>query len=284
MRTRWLVGIVLVGFIILGIGGSLPTSRTPPESSQISQGTQGFLLAPPAYAQGAPQGSLRTSEIGISAYVDTGQEINLASAEALFRVKEDSSADYIVGTIELAGLSQDLWPHAYISKTGWILVYYPSIDPASKMVQWYGYQRDVISTTTLRDGLISLSRNLALDVGKVDVDLRYYDFRYPSATKLLVVVDTTDATHTFSYTIPQDLSVLGASFSHYANNVNSYYSNTPASTSKVDSSVIASTGAGTYTMWGALQANYLTPGSTHRVDIGRDTAGWAGIALVFIYR
>lgn len=279
--------ILVVGLAILvGAAGAVTTLlwQPPEEEPSLSANVGGSLsLVAPAFAQEGPKGSFPSSEAGISAYAQAGQEIDLEKAESLFRVVEAVTKDYVVGIVELLGHAEDMWPHAYIAKTGWILVYYPKSDPASKMVQWYGYERDVIRTTTLRDAVISLTRDLTLDVSKVDAGLQYYHFQYSQATKLLIVADTAEGSDEFSYTIPNDLTVFDASFSHRGEGIGGCYSS-DASASWIDGEEIARSGKGTYVLCGALQGKHRTPGSAHRASIARDCGAWVGLALVFLYR
>ena len=199
----------------------------------------------------------------------------------MFKGIEADEDGYVIGIIELPNLAEDMWPHAYVSKSGWLMAYYPKTEPTSKLMQWSGYQRDVITTTTLKDTLVTMCQKMALDPSKVDSDMSYYHFQYPDATKLLIAVDTTDGEDTFKFTIPPRLSLYEASWSHRGSGIASDYSS-GWSESKLDGARLVRGGYGTYIWYGILETQHTTPGSPHTVYVGT-SSGWAGCAIVFLY-
>jgi len=277
-----IVGVILV----IGLIGGWFIGQSPSEGPGVNSVNSSFTLVVPAFAQGIPADQFPMNEAGISTYVNVGQAINLEKAKPLFQVLEDATKNYVIGTVKLADHGEDFWPHAYIDKDGWILVYYPKDEPTSKLFQWVGYQRDVITTTTLRDVLFSLGRKLGLDVSKIDSDMHYYHFQYPDATKLLIVVDTISGSDSFQYTIPAGIAIYDASWSHHGVNISKLGSGGAWigwSESKVDQAKLYRGGHGTYVICGSLGGACLTSRNPHSVEIGCNS-GWAGIALVFIYR
>ena len=153
-KTAWLVG--MGGFLVLGLMLGLLLGRSPETEDLATTISGGFSLSVPAFAQGVPADQFPMNEAGISAYVDLGEEIDLARARAAFKGIEADEAGYIIGIIELPDSAEDLWPHAYVGKDGWLIAYYPKTEPTSRLFQWVGYQRDVISTTTLKDTLVQM--------------------------------------------------------------------------------------------------------------------------------
>jgi hypothetical protein len=241
------------------------------------QGPLVISLAPPAFAQTAGL-KFPMNEVGISAYVNMGVTIDLAKARGLFSAVEDATDTYVIGTVVLTGNAEDMWPHVYVSKDGWLLAYYPKTEPTSKLFQWYGYQRDVIGTTTLRDTLITLGRALSLDLSKIDTGMHYFHFQYPDATKLLFAVDTVGQDNdAFRYTIPSDVTLYDVSFSHYGVGVGG------TSISSIDGTNVLVGGAGTYVYCRQAEGQYLTPNAAHTANI-YSSSGWAGLAIVFLYR
>ena len=278
-KTAWIVG--MGGFLALGLMMGLLLGRSPETEDLATTISGGFLLALPAFAQGVPADQFPMNEAGISAYVNLEQEIDLARARSVFKGIEADEDDYLIGIIELPNLAEDMWPHAYVSKSGWLMAYYPKTEPTSKLMQWSGYQRDVITTTTLKDTLVMMCQKMALDPSKADSDLSYYHFQYPDATKLLIALDTTDGEDAFKYTIPSRLSLYEASWSHHAYGIRSGYSNS-WSESSADGARLFRAGGGTYIRCGVLETQHTTPGNPHTVWIGRGH-GWAGCAIVFLY-
>jgi len=282
-RMLWKWGIVAALAVALMTGYLIGQDQNS-EPSTSEGGT--FALVQPAFAQTATEKSFLESEAGISVYVNAGQAIDLAKAKPLFKVLEDETESYLIGTVELAEHGEDFWPHAYIDKDGWIVVYYPKEEPPSKLFQWIGYQRDVITTTTLRDILRSLVGKLGLDVPKVDGDIRYYHFQYPEATKLLIVVDTTEGSDSFRYTIPYGITVYDASASHRGAGITNRpgYGDRGWSKTTIDGTEYISAGTGTYTYTFNLKEEHRSLGNTHTVSVGCEWQGWVGIAILFLYR
>jgi hypothetical protein len=276
MRNRWLIGVVCIGLVTLGLGAGLLTQRTPNGAPERGTGDGSFSLVPPAFAQGAPAETFPASEAGISAYFNLGEEIDLARARKVFRGIEADEAGYMIGSLELPGLAEDMWPHVYITKSGWILAYYSKLDPTSKLMQWAGYQRDNLTTTTLRDALVLVCQQMALDPSKADSSLHYYHFQYPDATRLLIAVDSVAGEDTFQFTIPFELSLYEASLSHY-------YSGDNWSETKIDGTRVLNTGSGTLVLNAGLAPQFRTPGIQHSVYL-HNSYGWTGAAVVFLFR
>ena len=281
MKRKIIRLFAVAGILILGLVIGLSIERSPGEEQLASSTAGSFSLSLPALAQGIPTDQFPMNEAGISAYVDLGHEIDLVRARSVFKGIEADEDGYLIGIIELPNLAEDMWPHAYVSSSGWIMAYYSKTEPTSKVMQWSGYRRDVITTTTLKDTLVTLCQKMALDPSKVDSDMSYYHFQYPDATKLLIALDTTDGEDDFQFTIPPRLSLYEASWSHHAFGIRSGYSNS-WSESKADGTRLFREGGGTYVRCGFLETQHTTPGSPHTVWIGRGH-GWAGCAIVFLY-
>jgi len=171
----------------------------------------------------------------------------------------------------------------WIHKDGWIVVYYLKDEPTSKLMHWHGFQRDqgTITSTTLREALFSIARQLGVDMAKVDAGMRYYHWQYPDAGRLLIVLDT-GGSDSFRYTIPSAITVYEASASHYAAGVGAWTIEDYSATS-IDGEQFLRGGRGTYILCKELAEKYLTPEMAHTVSIGCN-GGWVGIALFFLCR
>ena len=240
-------------------------------------------LAQPAFAQEAEKNFLE-EEAGISLYVNAGEEIDLSKAKALYKVLEDETDSYLIGTVELSGYGEDWWPHVWIHKDGWIVVYYLKEEPTSRLMDWFAYERagsGEINTTTLREVLLSVASDLKLDLTRIQEDMRYYHWQYPEARKLLVVLDTTSAgSDSFKYTIPGSLKLYEVSGSHRGH-VGSYYGENWSGTS-IDGEWFQKAGEGVYVLIGTLSSKWTSQGVTHEVVL-QHKRGWTGIALFFLY-
>lgn len=249
----------------------------------VSQGPLVISLAPPAFAQTAGL-KFPMNEVGISAYVNMGTAIDLAKAQALLSVPEDVTDTYVIGTVPLTGNTEDMWPHVYISKDGWLMAYYPASEPSSKLFQWYGYQGGTVNTTTLRDVLISLATNLHLDLSKTEAGTSYFHFQYPDATKLIIAVDTVSGSDEFRYTVPSGVALYDAAWTHHAEGVVLSYGK-GGTWSSIDGKALYSAGDGTYSVCYGMSLEYRSPNVAHNVAISQTGAGgWMGFAIVFLYR
>lgn len=283
MNRRAAKFLIIGGILAIGLLGGLFIGKPPLEEPRIDNVNTSFTLVAPAFAQGIPADQFPMNEAGISAYVNANQGIDLGKARTLFKGVEADTGSYIVGTVELPGHTEEMWPHVYIDKSGWILAYYPKTEPTSRIMQWYGYQRDVIGTTTLRDTLIQICQKLAIGLSNFDADMHYYHFQHPEATKILIAVDTTSGSDMFKFTVPSGITLYDTAWSHYGAGVTSSTYSERWSKSLIDGAGLYSGGYGTYIACGTVEGQYLTPGTPHTVYIGCGS-GWAGIAIIFIYQ
>jgi len=273
------VGLVALGLMVgLYLGQTHKNVEPATFGDVLTKAGNTLTLAQPAFAQEAGKSFLE-EEAGISLYVNAGEEIDLSQAKALYKVLEDETDSYLIGTVELSGYGEDWWPHVWIHKDGWIVVYYLKEEPTSRLMDWFYYERaggGEISTTTLREVLLAVAGNLKLDLTKIQRDMRYYHWQYPEAKKLLVVLDTTDAgSDTFKYTIPGSLKLYEVSGSHFSNG--GHWSET-----SIDGELFKKIGKGKKVRIGTLSSKWISQGVTHEVNL-RHYLGWTGIALFFLY-
>jgi hypothetical protein len=280
MLGRVVKGMVLVGAVALALTLGVGLGPADTELSNIESARGIFTLAVPAFAQEVDANEFPHNEVGICAYVRFDNPIDLSKAKLAYSGIEASEAEYVIGTVELPNLLEDMWPHVYISSDGWVMAYYPKAEPTSRIIQWVGYQRDEITTTTLLDVLVQVCRQIGLSTATFESSVAYCHFQYPSASKLLVAVDTTTGKDTFTYTIPFELNLSEASWSHYADGASSYYGGTWVD---IDGSRVNAGGEGTYVYCGTIETQYTAPDIAHEVTCYA-ARGWVGAALVFLYQ
>ncbi|MCP4546550.1 MAG: hypothetical protein GY835_08815, partial [bacterium] len=137
------------------------------------------LHAPPFADAGQtttlPSASFLLDEAGITAYVHLSQTIRLEYVQDEFRIIEDQTEDYIIGSVPVPEYDIEYDVHVYVHQSGWMVAYYLPDDPASKIVDW---RNRCISPTNLETVLT----NLAASDGIILPEVSYYDFRYPDAT------------------------------------------------------------------------------------------------------
>ncbi|MFV9676956.1 MAG: hypothetical protein ACNYVW_04815 [Methanosarcinales archaeon] len=150
--------------------------------------------------------------------MNTSQSIDLSKAELCYRNIEYNCSDYIIGSVELPDLSEDEDVHVYVSADGWIVAYYLKEEPASKIMPWIGYDGGEITTTKLEDAISKMCTDIEIPYQQVKSDIKYDDFSYPDANRLMIIVDRMDVpgTDTFEFKIPDDYTVYKASWSHSA--------------------------------------------------------------------
>jgi len=150
-------------------------------------------------------------EAGISAYVKASSSIDLNDTKSAFVSIERETADYIIGTVALSLHSEEQYPHVYVSTDGWIVAYYPNNRPSSWILPWADYSGGPISSTTLNKtvGIVADAVN-----GTVN-GVKYYDFRYPDASKMMIIVESTTSNNFFKVTIPTSFTTYAVDWSHY---------------------------------------------------------------------
>jgi hypothetical protein len=228
------------------------------------------LAAPPfvgeAQAQGSPEafniGAYLDQEAGISAYFK-GSAITLSSVRGLFRTIELDTADYIIGSIPVTNYAEHFDVHVYVHKDGWILAYYLKQDPVGKILDIKAF---TISTTKLK----TVVSAVAAAAGSAFTDVTYYDFRYPSATNMLLVYEDEANGNDFTILLPSTNGYFERSFGWTDNTCcNSYF--------RVDGTQMPVTYSSD-TSYGIITAGQLMPDVTHTITV--DSHG----ILAVIYR
>jgi len=222
-------------------------------------------------------------EAGISAYTNVGETIDLEKAKTAFRTIEYETDEYIIGSVPLPDYPETEDVHAYVHKDGWIVAYYLKEEPASKILDWEDYGTDEkITGTKLEDGINAICAAAQVP----SKDIKYYDFRYPNANRLMIVADAqwSEGTDTFNIKIPSDFKVYERSYSHYAYD-------TVGSNMKIDGDVISTIEMCydySVTNYGELTWDQLSPDVFHTVSLWHDEGGSyvgeAFCAIVLIYR
>lgn len=216
-------------------------------------------------------------EAGISAYTNVGEAIDLGKARTAFRTIENETDEYIIGSVPLPDYAETEDVHAYVHKDGWVVAYYLEGEPVAKIVDWEDYSTDeIITGTKLEDG-VSVVCNAA---GVPIIDLKYYDFRYANADKLMIVADAlwSSGTDTFNVKLPSDFVFYERSFSHYFNAA-AYYYDSYMYTDEDEISHIEGSG----TNYGLLSPTQLSLDAVHTIKISSVSHN-SFDAIVLIYR
>ncbi len=234
-----------------------------------------LLLAGSASATTFP-----VSEAGISAYVHVDQTIDLEQASDAFTTLDTINETYVIGTVSIANFGYTSTPSVYVSRNGWIVAYFPNSYPASHIVQWNGIGDSTISRTTLEDAINTVATAIGTTVTKSNI--KYYDFRYPAATEMMMVVKKTPhGSSVFYQTIPDNFTFYGGSFSHY-----SHYSD--VSYVYVDGVIVDTLGQSNWILYNLKDEPSIIKGVPQTITIthnayGSSTGYTAGVAVVLIY-
>jgi hypothetical protein len=217
-------------------------------------------------------------EAGISAYVKAKSSVpNLNAAVPAFATIERQTADYIIGTVAMDYHREEQYPHVYVSTDGWVVAYYPNDRSSGWLLPWYYYGGGAISTTTLKEA----AQIVCDQIGGTTTGLKYYDFRHPEATKMMIVVESygTSGGEWFKVTIPSSYTVYRVDWSHFENANEwgfAYLDGTEFSR--------------VYWNYNANHANYgsfdpsteFPNGIEHEVELTRN-GGWTRVGLVLEY-
>ena len=230
-------------------------------------------------------------EAGISAYVNIGQEIDLEKAETAFKSIETANESYIIGEINLTGLPEYVDPHVYVHKDGWIVAYYSKYAPASKIMEWDGYDGGAITTTTLADAIHQICLAIEFPYTTIKDDLKYYDFEYPNANRMMLITDMTSGyahqSDSFNLEIPAECLLYEGSWSHYFSGDTGRYD---YSRIKIDGDTvneIEGSYHGTYFGYGGYTSEQLEIAVLHIVLLEHDAESSdsiTGVSTTLIYR
>lgn len=216
-------------------------------------------------------------EAGISAYVKAKDNIDLNSTKTAFASIERETADYIIGTVALTWHTEEQYPHMYVSKDGWIVAYYPKDMSSGWLMPWADYAGGFISSTTLSKAI----GIVATAVGGTPTGIKYYDFRYPDASKMMFIMESTDATEFFKLNIPTAFSVYAIDWSHYSNTGGCSYSSPGVSYVYLNGAVFDTNACGLYYHYGSLSGQ-INNGVEHEIKIF-SRYGTARVGLVLEY-
>jgi len=188
MSVKNVLRYLLITIVALGLLLYLnltPKTAIPAKADAIFR-----LQAPPLVTASDIQGIIE-SEAGISAWFHTPSTINLNNVRGSFRTIEIETADYILGSVPVPNYDEsESWDvHVYVHKDGWILAYYLAQDPVGKIYDWKAYHNSGRTTiSTKLENVIAVIANAAGFPFSI-ANATYYDFRYPNATHLMLIVD-----------------------------------------------------------------------------------------------
>jgi len=295
-NSRLKLAIILTSILVLIVPLAFYLGNSGSGNTALAEARQQLALTPPGMLENNPSiAVVLDQEAGMAIWLNATQwaPLSLAAAKAGMVNIEINTSDYVIGSISMQslGFTSDDWPHCFVHKTGWIIVYYLKINsqnpgttgwvgkvfPMFKDTYWNWYDP---ASHTLNDNLLHWAlATISSQIGIPSVtSAQYYHFQYPSATTLEIAVKTAPLAGqevTFNINVPSTLSIDERSWSYHASG--GYF--------KIDTTTIFSGGGGRHYGGPEITAPVLSPDVWHKVTIG--TGSYQSIAttacIVILY-
>lgn len=222
------------------------------------------------------------SDIGLTSWVDVGQTIDLDQARNLFTTISSDTANEIEGTYSLYFNNNYIDTiNLYVGKSGLIAVYYNGEDPAAKMIFWESDKLFYFSNVL---ALVAVGQSLGFTINTKDI--KYYDYRYPDANRILIVGQSTGEQivqnfeyGSFEFDIPNKATVYETSYSLYLSDL---YNTQSLATLAIDGKIIGSV-TGNGAVYGSYDG-YLNKNVQMIVGVMSSPGSKSAGALVMIHQ
>jgi hypothetical protein len=263
-KARYLlIGLAVCLTLLAAFGAGRPPASTGNQPGEFNLVKPEFVTE--AYAANSPIGMYLDEEAGISAYYNSGFTINLSSVRSAYRTIETETADYIIGSVAVPNHVEHFDPHVYVHKDGWIMAYYLRPDPIGKIIDVRG---STISSTLLK----TVVGIVASHAGVPFTDVTYYDFRYPNATKMVLVAENAAVgDKIFSMEIPSSYGYYERGWSVCCNGAGHFNLNGVSDPNKIYDA--------NYHRYGTITASQLLANVEHSVYV---SYGYG--VLIIVYR
>jgi len=160
--------------------------------------------------------SFLEDEAGITAYMNTGQAVDLSLARKAYRTIEEETDQYVIGSVEISGYPETEDVHTYVNKDGWIVAYYLKQEATAKIIDW----NDYFETQTIRRTKLEVAIQEIANTAFVQVtEIKYYHFAYPSANRLLIAMDAMwhkETEDSFDIKLPGGFTFYERSYLHFS--------------------------------------------------------------------
>lgn len=147
-------------------------------------------------------------------------DVDLDAAEAIMSTVEVKTSEYIVGSVSLDEYTEASNVHVYVDTSGWIAAYYSKNELPSKIIDWVDFEASgLLEGTKLEKALNYVANAMYMALP----DVKYYDFRYPDATNMMIIVDETHTdseTGSFNIKLPSELTFYSRTWSHCIHTAN----------------------------------------------------------------
>jgi len=277
MKTKvWKIAMVVATLVVV-VGVLYMWSG---ENSENSENNNLFNLKPPSFigmagATGTGGGSyFPETEAGMSAYLHPVSSINLEDVKPVFATIDVEESEYIIGTVSVNGAPESEYPYVYVDTSGWIVAYYPKdLRPYPSYIVPFGYWGT--QTTNPTEAIKKVCNQISAPFAYENVG--YYDFRYPSATGMVMALeDKSSGSDYFYITIPESYTVYNVSWA--------YFSSYPSSHNfaRLDGWVFVDGGANPYHKFGYFDDAKFSKGIQHNIEVHRSGLT-VRVGIVIIY-
>lgn len=217
-------------------------------------------------------------EAGMSAYFQASSAIDLADVRDAFRTIEAETSSYIIGSVPVGDYPETEDVHVYVHTDGWIMAYYLAEDPVGKIYDWRAYHDG--GRTNISTKLENTIGVVASAAGVFFPSATHYDFRYPNANRLMLIVE-------WSYQEIDSCEVnLPSSFAYYERSWS--LGTVRGGAYELNGETIQSNSSdGWRTSQGTLSVSQLPADQFHTIGVDAasmfddHTYGYGGLALVY---
>lgn len=287
--------VLLIATLIVGLGLYFHPKDTGVKSGPLAETDQEFSLVRPAFASDASiMATYLEQEAGMSIWLnataDSQLSLNMAQ-DKMANNLENVTSDYVVGSIPLSGFPSDDYPHCFVHRSGWIIVYYLKIDTEKHATTgWLGKMIKLDDsayyvTGNLKDNILQKGLEFMCN-GLVHVtpttDAKYYHFQHTNAAKLMIAIKTAGTpgtTATFNVQVPSSLVIDERSWSFYT----SYSGNWKIDTTPIYSGYKS----GGLRAYGGTEITSVVLSSdiSHTVAVTADNynGDWAAVCILILY-
>jgi hypothetical protein len=138
------------------------------------------------------------------------------AANAYYHVY-DLNNSYILGNVRVTGHARTDDIKTYAGADGWVVAYVPKTVSRAQMIQWKGKSIGTnnveLFPTTLEDAIEQIAVASGANFSEISPNIKYYDFEYPEAENITVILDGGHADESFSLLLPDEITVYDVSAS-----------------------------------------------------------------------
>jgi hypothetical protein len=269
------IGILLIAVLLASLSAYVYWGNAGPKSTISAEANQDLALMRPTFSPDATiMATFLSQEAGIAIWLNRTDQAPLdlnAAKNGMVNV-ENATSEYVIGSLKFTPnqywtvpISSDDYPHCFVHKSGWIVVYYLKVNTQNtgttgylgKIIDWpYYTNTGKLDSNLLSEGMSYMAYTTLL---KSTTGEQYFHFQYPSATKLMFAVKhaPNGSQQSFNIKIPSTSTMSEESWSCYSTGYGGY-------TFKIDSTQVS---AGSGRNYGDIPDDLLSADYWHTIYI-----------------